>query len=63
MKRSLSLRREALTELPTTDLAAVAGGLPTVADCGSNLDYISCHWWQCILRRTVRECVDTIECA
>ena len=39
MKRTLRLRREALTELATTDLESVRGGGPTVGDhCGPPFD-------------------------
>ena len=62
MKRSLKLRREVLTDLNGSDLRAVGGGTTKVVDdllYGSRLDYISCWWWQCIVRDSLRECVDT----
>lgn len=47
--RTLSLRREALAELPPAELRRVAGGgLTNDISCNSCYDYISCNLGDCL---------------
>jgi hypothetical protein len=63
MRRTLSLKREVLTELTAVDLAVVNGAAPpplttivvTANTAYSCLDYISCNELACV----VREVTDT----
>lgn len=47
MHRQLKLRREALAELSTGELASLAGG--DTVKTYSCLDYVSCYHTQCTL--------------
>ncbi len=62
MTRKLSLRREALQELTTAELAGVAGGTKHSYDwsCGSCMTYVSCYMTDCI-GNTFNGCVFTVD--
>lgn len=63
MTRKLSLKREALQELTTAELAGVAGAEPGPSkdwSCGSCMTYVSCYMTDC-LGNTLNGCVVTLD--
>ncbi|HVF06181.1 MAG TPA: hypothetical protein VNA20_15170 [Frankiaceae bacterium] len=63
MTRKLSLRREALQELTTAELVAVAGGATKQSNdwsCGSCMTYVSCYITDCI-GDTLNDCIVTLD--
>ena len=56
--RTLSLKREALQELTTAELAGVAGGAQTEWSCHSCMTYVSCYMTDCVTRLSVPDCID-----